>query len=136
LFADTLGGATVLLTDQDATRQRIAAEFAELENCDAHDTVVIGYSGHGSDTHQLVAHDTDFYDIAATAIPLEAVQEWFSRIPAKRLIFFLDCCFSGGIGAKVLHVVAKPRDLRSTETRLAQLAGNGRIIFTSSKATE
>ncbi len=136
LFADTLGGATVLLTDQDATRERIAGEFAELENCDADDTVVIGYSGHGSNTHELVAHDTDFYDIAATAIPLEAVQEWFSRIPAKRLIFFLDCCFSGGIGAKVLHGVAKPRDLRSTEARLAQLAGNGRIIFTASKATE
>jgi helicase len=136
LFADTLGGATVLLTDQDATRERIAAEFAELENCDADDTVVIGYSGHGSETHELVAHDTDFYDIAATAIPLEAVQEWFSRIPAKRLIFFLDCCFSGGIGAKVLHVAAKPRDLRSTEARLAQLAGNGRIIFTASSATE
>jgi hypothetical protein len=100
LFADTLGGATVLLTDQDATRERIAAEFTELENCDADDTVVIGYSGLGSDTHELVAHDTDFYDIAATTIPLEAVQEWFSRIPAKRLIFFLDCCFSGGIGCR------------------------------------
>jgi helicase len=36
----------------------------------------------------------------------------------------------------VLHVAAKPRDLRSTEARLAQLAGNGRIIFTASSATE
>jgi helicase len=136
LFADTLGGTTVLLTDQDATRERIAGEFAELENCDAADTVVISYSGHGSETHELVTHDTDFYNIAATAIPLEAVQEWFSRIPAKRLIFFLDCCFAGGIGAKVIRVVAKPRDLRSTEARLAQLAGDGRIIFTASTATE
>ena len=136
LFADTLGGATVLLTDQDATRERIAAEFAKLENCDPDDTVVIGYSGHGSDTHELVAHDTDFYNIASTAIPLEAVEDWFSRIPAKRLVFFLDCCFAGGIGSKVLHAGAKPRDLRSTEARLAQLAGNGRIIFTASSATE
>jgi helicase len=136
LFADTLGGATVLLTDQDATRERIAAEFAELGNCDADDTVVISYSGHGSNTNELVAHDTDFYQLAATAIPLETVQEWFSRIPAKRLVFFLDCCFSGGIGAKVLSVVANARDLRSTEAHLGQLAGNGRIIFTASKATE
>jgi helicase len=136
LFADTLGGTTVLLTDQDATSERIAAEFAALENCDPNDTVVIGFSGHGSETHELVAHDTDVNNIAATALPLDAVQEWFSRVPAKRLIFFLDCCFSGGIGAKVLHVAAKPRDLRSTEARLAQLAGNGRIIFTASSATE
>ena len=136
LFADTLGGATVLLTDQDATRERIAAEFAALEYCDADDTVVIGFSGHGSETHELVAYDTNIDNITATAIPLDAVQEWFSRIPAKRLIFFLDCCFSGGLGAKVLQVVAKPRDLRSTEAKLAQLAGNGRIIFTASSATE
>jgi hypothetical protein len=136
LFADTLGGTTVLLADQDATHERIAAEFAALENCDADDTVVIGFSGHGSETHELVAHDTDVGSIAVTAIPLDSVQEWFSRIPAKRLIFFLDCCFSGGIGAKVLHVAAKPRDLRSTEARLAQLAGNGRIIFTASSASE
>jgi helicase len=136
LFADTLGGTTVLITDKDATRDRIAAEFAALENCDPDDTVVIGFSGHGSETHELVTHDTDFYNVTATAIPLDDVQEWFSRIPAKRLIFILDCCFSGGIGAKVLHVVAKPRELRSTEARLAQLAGNGRIIFTASSATE
>lgn len=136
LFADTLGGSTVLLTDQTATRARIAAEFSALADCNTEDTVVIAFSGHGSETHELVAHDTDIENIAATAIPLDAVQGWFARIPAKRLIFFLDCCFSGGIGAKVLHVLAKPRDLRSTEERLAQLAGNGRIIFTASSATE
>jgi replicative superfamily II helicase len=136
LFADTLGGTTVLLTDQHATRKRIAAEFAALEDCDPDDMVVIAFSGHGSETHELVAHDTDIDNIATTALPLDAVQEWFSRIPAKRLIFFLDCCFSGGLGAKVLRVAAKPRDLRSTEARLAQLAGDGRIIFTASSATE
>src|SRR5277367_5218322 len=37
LFADTLGGASVLLIDQDATRERIASEFAKLENCDSDD---------------------------------------------------------------------------------------------------
>jgi len=136
LFADTLGGTTVLLTDAEATRERIAAEFAALETCAPDDTVVIGFSGHGSETHELVAHDTEVYDLGGTAIPLDTVQEWFSRIPAKRLIFFLDCCFSGGIGSKVLTVPAKPRDLRSTEAQLAQLAGDGRIIYTASSATE
>src|SRR5262249_25735549 len=47
-----------------------------------------------------------------------------------------DCCFSGGIGAKVLRVDTKPRSILSTEARLAQLAGAGRIIFTASAATE
>ncbi|MGX7006171.1 DEAD/DEAH box helicase [Caballeronia sp. KNU42] len=136
LFADTLGGNTVLLADKDATRDRIAAEFTALENVDPEDTVVIGFSGHGSETHELVAHDTDIYDIARTTISLDQIERWFSHIPAKRLIFFLDCCFSGGIGAKVLHVIAKPRDMQSAEACLAKLAGKGRVIFTASSANE
>ncbi|MER2508262.1 MAG: DEAD/DEAH box helicase [Amaricoccus sp.] len=136
LFADTLGGTTVLLTDADATYERIAGEFAALEMCSPDDTAVIGFSGHGSETHELVAHDTDVHDLSGTAIPLDNVQDWFSRIPAKRLIFFLDCCFSGGLGAKVLSVPDRPRDLRSTDSRLTQLAGDGRVIYTASSATE
>jgi hypothetical protein len=136
LFADTLGGSTVLVTDAEAIRARIEHEFSVLSNCDPDDTVVIGFSGHGSETHELATYDTDLADLLNTAIPLDLVQEWFSRIPAKRVIFFLDCCFSGGFGAKVLHVEAKPRDMRSTEARLSQLAGAGRVVFTASSADE
>lgn len=136
LFTDTLGGKSVLLADQDATRARIEAEFLSLRDTSPEDTVVIAFSGHGSETHELVAHDTALDDIANTTIPLDLLQEWFAAIPAKRLILFLDCCFSGGIGAKVLQIDAKPRDLRSVEARLEQLAGEGRVIFTASSATE
>lgn len=136
LFFDTLGGSTVLLTDADATRSGLEGAFADLAGCDPEDTVVIAFSGHGSETHELVTHDADLADLANSAIPLDLLQEWFSRIPAKRLILFLDCCFSGGIGAKVLHVDMKARSIISTDARLAQLAGAGRIIFTASAATE
>jgi helicase len=136
LFFDTLGGSTVLLTDAEATRQRVEGAFVELAGSDPDDTVVIAFSGHGSETHELVTYDTNLGDLTRSAIPLELLQEWFSRIPAKRLILFLDCCFSGGIGAKVLRIDAKPRSTLSAEARLAQLAGAGRIIFTASAATE
>ena len=137
LFADTLGGgATTLLTDADATRQRIEAEFAALGECETEDMVVIAFSGHGSETHELVTYDTDMADLAGTSIPLDVLAEWFSRIPARRLVFFLDCCFSGGIGAKVLRVEAIPRDMRSVEARLELLSGEGRLIITASSATE
>jgi replicative superfamily II helicase len=136
LFTDTLGGQSTLLVDTDATRERIEQEFAALASCDPEDTVVIAFSGHGSETHELVAHDTDIASIDTTAIPLALVQDWFSRVPAKRLIFFLDCCFSGGIGAKVFQVDVKPRDLRSVDARLEEIAGDGRIIFTASSANE
>lgn len=136
LFADTLGGRTTLLTDAAATRGRIEAEFLELAKCSPEDTVVIAFSGHGSDTHELVTYDTDVRDLKATAVPLDLLQEWFSKVPARRLIFFLDCCFSGGMGAKVFNVGVHSRDLTSVEARLAELAGAGRIIFTASSATE
>jgi replicative superfamily II helicase len=136
LFSDTLGGESSLLTDESATREGLEAEFGRLATCDPEDTVVIAFSGHGSETHELVTHDADLADLSGSAVPLDVLQEWFARIPAKRLVLFLDCCFSGGIGAKVLRVDTKPRSLESTEARLAQLAGEGRIILTASAANE
>ncbi|AFL52530.1 helicase [Sinorhizobium fredii] len=136
MFADTLGGRTVLLTDQDASLGRIEEEFETLSNCDPDDTVVIAFSGHGSETHELIVHDTAYDDIPATSLPLDRLQDWFSRIPARRVILFLDCCFSGGLGAKVLQVPAVPRSLASTEVRLQNLAGDGRLILTASGVSE
>jgi helicase len=83
-----------------------------------------------------VTHDSDLGDLEGTTIPLAVLSEWFSRIPASRLVLFLDCCFSGGIGAKVLQIDSVPRDLLSAEVRLEQLAGEGRLIITASAATE
>ena len=136
LFADTLGGTTTLLTDEDATRAGIEAAFRRLSGCDPEDTVVISFSGHGSESHELITHDADPFDLPRTAIPLEELTTWFSRIPAKRLILLLDCCFSGGMGAKVLQVQAVQRGLEFVEARLAQMSGEGRLIITASAANE
>ncbi|GEC15440.1 DEAD/DEAH box helicase [Nitrobacter winogradskyi] len=136
LFADTLGGASRLLTEDQATRANIEAEFAALAGCDPEDTVVIGFSGHGSETHELIPFDADPANLGTTAIPLDLLQDCFTRIPAKRLVFFLDCCFSGGLGSKVLQTEVKPRDLRSAEAKLESIAGNGRLIFTASRADQ
>jgi len=50
LFADTLDGSTKMLADAEATRAGIEQEFQNLRDCDPDDTVVIGFSGHGSGT--------------------------------------------------------------------------------------
>lgn len=136
LFSDTLGDGAVLLTDEQATRAAIEEQFTQLAACDKDDVVVIAFSGHGTQTHELVTYDADLRDLAGSCIPLEALTTWFSRIPAKRLVCFLDCCFSGGMGAKVLHVDAIPRNLASADNLLDQLSGDGRLIFTASSATE
>src|ERR1700726_3566382 len=115
LFTDTLGGTSTLLTDDEATRSRIEAEFNALPPGDPDDTVIIGFSGHGSETHELIPHDANVANLADSAIPLDRLQDWFSKIPARRLVFFLDCCFSGGLGSKVLQTEVKPRDMRSAD---------------------
>src|SRR5687767_10339376 len=65
LFTDTLGGETILLTDAQATVNAIRQNFHRLATSDPDDVVVIAFSGHGTETHELVAHDTDPYELAA-----------------------------------------------------------------------
>ncbi|UZS00213.1 DEAD/DEAH box helicase [Chondrinema litorale] len=136
LFTDTLGGNTKLLSNEDAIKNSIEKELESLTNCNINDVVVISFSGHGSETHELVPYDYNSQDVKNTAISLESLQQWFEKIPAQTLILILDCCFSGGMGAKVLKVDYHPKILKSTTTLLDQLSGHGRIILTASGADE
>ena len=85
--------------------------------------VVVAFSGHGSETHQLVAYDTDPYDIPGTSIPLTTLGEWCARISCRRLLIVLDCCFPGGMGAKALQVDARARSLESVGAELNRISG-------------
>jgi helicase len=123
LFTDTLGGETTLLTDELATVAAIRQCFDGLAACGPEDVVVIAFSGHGTETHELVGHDADPYNLARTTIPLTTLGEWCSRIPSRRLLIVLDCCFSGGMGAKALQVEAGPRDIQSVDGKLNQISG-------------
>lgn len=78
-FADTLGGQTVLLTDHDATLARVETEFEALSQCDPEDTVVIAFSGHGSETHELIVQDTGYDDIEATPFPFTSFRNGSRR---------------------------------------------------------
>jgi helicase len=136
LFQDTLGGASRLLTDVGATRAAIEAEFASLAQVSKDDTVVVAFSGHGSETHELITYDSLPGKLQTTAIPLDELTDWFSRIPARHLVLLLDCCFSGGAGSKVLRVENTSRQIKSAEAQLAAMSGAGRIIVTASAANE
>ncbi len=136
LFSDNVEGSLVLLTDDQATRSNIRSEFEKLFKCNEEDVVFIAFSGHGSETHELITYDSEITDLPNSAIPLDVITEWFSQIPAKRIIFILDCCFSGAIGSKVLKVDFASRNLPSAENLLTQMSGDGRLIYTASTALE
>jgi helicase len=136
LFADNFGDGGELLIGSSATRPEIEQRFRQLAQVDPGDVVVVSFSGHGSETHELVTYDADLYDLSDSCIPLDLLTEWFRAIPARRLVCILDCCFSGAMGAKVLQVESKPRALRSEDTLLEHLAGDGRLIVTASTADQ
>ncbi len=107
LFADTLGDThATLLTNAQATKQAILSALESLTHVAADDLVFIHFSGHGSDTHHLLPSDVDGMALDATAIELETLVETFARIPAANVILCLDCCFSGGAGAKVFASIS------------------------------
>lgn len=136
LFTDTLGGQSIYLTNNQATKKAIQDALEMLTNVEEEDVVFISFSGHGSETHELIPYDCDVSDLPNTSIKLEELKERFSKIPAKRLVLLLDCCFSGGIGSKVLKVDVKPRSLDSVGSILEKISGEGRIILTASSPDE
>ena len=65
LFMDTFGGTGELLADGAATVPAIQGAFERLAKAAEDDVVVVAFSGHGTTTHELVAHDTDPHNLAA-----------------------------------------------------------------------
>ena len=70
LFSDNLGGTNTLLTGREATRAKIKQECERLATCNEDDIVVLTFSGHGSETHELVTYDANLSNLADSCIPL------------------------------------------------------------------
>ena len=137
LFADGFDSDPVLLTDADATRANIVTELQRMAATSADtDLVVVSFSGHGSTTHELVPYDAVRLRLAETGLPLDELAKLLNQIPAATLVCVLDCCFSGGFGAKVLVAPTQSRDLGSEADLLDQIAGKGRIVLAASAPNE
>lgn len=137
LFGDAFGTSdSVLLSNGQATRLAILQEIQNLQGAKPEDVVVIGFSGHGSDSHHLITYDADPIALDVTAIPLDELTDVFSHIPAANLILLLDCCFAGGAGAKVFHAPVATRASTSAEALLKKISGKGRLIFTAATAEQ
>src|SRR5882672_8685155 len=66
MFKDNLGPDATLLVDEDASEANIRGQFETLLKAREDDVVVIAFSGHGTETHELAVYDTDVYDLTAT----------------------------------------------------------------------
>jgi helicase len=131
LFADTFNGAeVVLLTDEAATASAIRAALTALAaTADSDDAIVTTYAGHGSTDHFLIPYDGDINRLADTAIGLDELADLISAIPGQTLFCALDCCFSGGLGARVFSsgLTARGPASGSTVDALDRFTGDGVI---------
>src|ERR1700744_1398224 len=76
LFGDAFGDAdSTLLINKQATKAEIIREIQKLQKSNPEDVVIIGFSGHGSDSHHLITHDADPLTLDSTAIHLNELTE-------------------------------------------------------------
>lgn len=130
LFEDTLGIACQIITDEQATLINISNALNDLLSAASSlDTVILYYSGHGSQDHRITAYDTELSSLDSTTISMETIANFFSHSMAKNILCILDCCFAGGAPAKVLE---NSPIARSIGNPLETLAGEGRVILAAS----
>lgn len=135
LFADSVPGIDIArITDDQATVAGARRMLNESLGCAGpDDTVIVGFSGHGTRDHRLVTHDTDPTRLTDTTIPMAELADAFKSSRAKAVLCILDCCFSGGATARVLQDTPLARDPFLIP---GGLLGKGRMLVTASHLDE
>ncbi|WP_353816500.1 caspase family protein [Mesorhizobium sp.] len=129
LFRDSIEGLEAkLLVNEEARHASLRTALeAALVDAPEDGVVILGFAGHGTKDHRLVAHDTSVDDIPGTSIDMGTLASLFRRCRARAVICMLDCCFSGGAAARVLDI-----GLAARAMSLGEVAGQGRLLFTAS----
>ncbi|WP_205647933.1 DEAD/DEAH box helicase [Actinomadura rubteroloni] len=141
LFWDAFDEKPTLVTDADATKDRLLTEIGHLASVSTdEDVVVLTYSGHGTSTGELATYNADPDRLEATALRLDEFVTRVESVRARVLIVALDCCFSGGALAKVLRRPEEGRasrgGLETADRALSRVSGNGRVVLAASTAHE
>jgi replicative superfamily II helicase len=135
LFADTFPAATakLLVNDQAVVSTVRTSLQAVLRSATGEDIVVVFFGGHGTRDHQLVLFDTDRSALPSTTLSMQEIADLFHETQARVALLILDCCFSGGVTARVIEDSPISRDAINP---LADVSGEGRVIITASNFNE
>ncbi|MEV4315784.1 caspase family protein [Actinocrispum sp. NPDC049592] len=112
-------------------RRRLNQVFAEASR---DDLVLIYVSGHAvkdeSGRLQLATTDTERKLLAATAVSAGFVRDLMDASPARKVVIWLDCCFSGAFPAGTVAKADTHVDA------IDQLSGTGCAVMTASTAIQ
>lgn len=132
-----------LLLDEQATRSRISWALEQLASlARPEDTVIIFFSGHGvrrvggfNPGEYLCTVDTDLDRLGATAISTDQLSAALHSLRARRVVVFLDACYSGALaqpGGATGHV-----HLGLSDSSYGHLVHDGgRVLVASSRPAE
>lgn len=120
----------VLIDEQATTPQIISALHWLRDSCTPEDVAVVHFSGHGF--RQLgrlyyVTHEGNLDDLNRTCLDWQQVAALLSKVRAKQILFFSDCCHAGAFGE---------RSPRQDELAEALVRQSGVMVFASSRGNE
>jgi hypothetical protein len=108
--AGVLAEGSVVLTDADATYDRVRAAFQQVAaQAGPDDVFLFFYSGHGTQLSENAANTSE-PDLRDEAIVLrdrlvtdDEMAQWFRAVRSRMAIIALDACFSGGFARDVVN---------------------------------
>lgn len=153
-FLTTKGGFKTenvkLLLDNEATTTNIKSALGTFLSRKAmeNDTVFIYFSGHGAPepdpsstdgdgmSKYIVTYDSNPEELYATAFPMEEIKKIFQRIEAKKIVLFIDACYSGASGGRTFSKPGMKTGNVSDAFLDSVSEGEGRVVITASGTNE
>ncbi len=86
------------------TRETTLTELkAFTDQCEPSDLLLVHFSGHGVYDEQLylICNGTDYTNLDASAIGVDAVKRILRKCKARHKLLMLDCCYAGGAFSEV-----------------------------------
>lgn len=131
-----------VLLDDEATLFNIKNAISDwlFKNANKDSTVFIYFAGHGGVEEDrlgiekdklakyMLPFDSVFDNLFASALSNRDFNEILLSIRSKKLVIFMDCCYSGGVSER------KARDVKITEDPYQKLGeGEGRLVIAASQ---
>ncbi len=139
-----------VLTDSEATLQHLMTEIDYLSShAQADDLVVLYFSSHGTSAHDdryasgdaqtgyIVTYDTRPDALLSTAFAMEDLKKVLDHLRAKRVVVFLDTCFSGDTFRRFQNQNGSKALVAIQDDQLERVVqGTGRVLIVSSSGTQ
>jgi hypothetical protein len=140
-----------MLINEEATLKNIKSAIGTWlpQNAKPDDMVILFYSGHGGvepdisgeepdgNNKYIIPYDAQVDDLFATALLNSHISTMLDRVSSNRMIFFIDCCYSGGVTNNISGIKTISKSpLTAGINVYGQLSGIGRVVIAASQANE